>query len=481
MSLSLLLTTILKHYTEGPPGKSWDLKFHLSVAALKNNDGMQKLPIEEARKQFDQYIGQIKSPSNVVVKEVVLDERYRQKSRIYLEKGLKQYEDVLDEKWKEPSDRLHGEWVYTKEESKNNEFDKVILHMHGGGYFLGTPKSERTLTAICSEHTKTRVLSIDYRLSPENQFPAALCDSVAAYLYLINPESDAGFKPINPKKIVFLGGSAGGGLILATLLFLRDAGLPLPGGAVALSPWVDLTHSMPSFLDAEIDKADIVPKILGFRKIGPSSPIADESIANAKALSDKIAQKKPNIVGHPSFTEIPQIQLYCANEALAIPYVSPMLAESLGDLPPILCQVGGLERLRDEAILFSHKAANPHEYQLPSYATKNFKKSPFKNPTKVILEVYDEMPHAWHLFTFSKHSQIAFERCCNFINRVISIEGENTSMTDLFKEDVASSSISISPSFIAMRIGTNGEIKELNETDRDCLKWDKIGVVPKEV
>ncbi|CAG8760409.1 14956_t:CDS:2, partial [Gigaspora margarita] len=379
MSLSLLLTTILKHYTEGPPGKSWDLKFHLSVAALKNNDGMQKLPIEEARKQFDQYIGQIKSPSNVVVKEVVLDERYRQKSRIYLEKGLKQYEDVLDEKWKEPSDRLHGEWVYTKEESKNNEFDKVILHMHGGGYFLGTPKSERTLTAICSEHTKTRVLSIDYRLSPENQFPAALCDSVAAYLYLINPESDAGFKPINPKKIVFLGGSAGGGLILATLLFLRDAGLPLPGGAVALSPWVDLTHSMPSFLDAEIDKADIVPKILGFRKIGPSSPIADESIANAKALSDKIAQKKPNI-----------------------------------------------------------------------------------------------------LFTFSKHSQIAFERCCNFINRVISIEGENTSMIDLFKEDVASSSISISPSFIAMRIGTNGEIKELNEADRDCLKWDKIGVVPKE-
>ncbi|CAG8824102.1 20475_t:CDS:2, partial [Dentiscutata erythropus] len=143
----------------------------------------------------------------------------------------------------------------------------------------------------------------------------------AAYLYLLDPGLDAGFKPINPKKIVFAGESAGGGLTLATLLFLRDAGLPLPGGAVVLSPWVDLTHSMPSFWDAEIDKTDYLPKKFGFRKIEPSCPVANEFIANAKALSDKIAQKKPTIVGHSSFTEIPRIQIYCANEALAIPYI----------------------------------------------------------------------------------------------------------------------------------------------------------------
>ncbi|CAG8712663.1 13811_t:CDS:2, partial [Dentiscutata heterogama] len=157
----------------------------------------------------------------------------------------------------------------------------------------------------------------------------------------------------------------------------------------------------------------------------------------------------------------------------------PMLAESLGNLPPILCQIGD-EKFRDETILISYKAASPREYQLPSYATKNFEKSPFKNPTKVILEVYDDMPHSWHVLSFSKPSKIAFERCGDFIKRVTSIEDNNTSIIDLVKEDVVSPSTSISPSFIAMRVSANGEIRELNETDRDCLKWDKIGIVPKE-
>ncbi|KAF0432756.1 alpha/beta-hydrolase [Gigaspora margarita] len=416
MSLPLLFTTLLKHYTEGPPGKSWDLKFHLTVAAMKNDDSIFKLPIEESQKKYGEYVGQVNDPSNIVIKEVILDERYRQKSRTHLEKVLKQYEDVLDEKWKEPSDGS----------------------MENGNF-----------TSKYAEYAKARVFSIDYRLSPQNQFPAALCDSIAAYLYLIDPGSDAGFEPINPKKIVFAGESAGGGLTFATLLFLRDAGLPLPGGAFGMSPWVDLTHSMPSFWDAEVDKADFIPKLLGFRKIGPSSPVADVFIANAKALSDKIALKKPTIVGHPSFTEVPRVQLYCANEAMAIPYISPKLAESLGDLPPILCQVGGLERFRDE--------------------------SPFKNPTKVVLEVYDDMIHVWPLLTSSKPSQVAFERFGKFVNCVTSIDGENISINSLKEGIVAPSS-----SFIAMRIGTKGEIRELNETDRDCLKWDKIGIVPKE-
>ncbi|CAG8600158.1 10850_t:CDS:2, partial [Dentiscutata heterogama] len=134
----------------------------------------------------------------------------------------------------------------------------------------------------------------------------------------------------------------------------------------------------------------------------------------------------------------------------------------------------GDEKFRDETTLISYKAASPREYQLPSYATKNFEKSPFKNPTKVILEVYDDMPHAWHVLSFSKPSKIAFERCGDFIKRVTTIEDNNTSIIDLVKEDVVSPSISVSPSFIAMRVSTNGEIRELNETDRDCLKWDKL-------
>ncbi|CAG8769322.1 11537_t:CDS:2 [Dentiscutata erythropus] len=472
MSLSILFTTVFKHFTEGPPVKSWSLKFHLGVAMIKYNPNIWNLP-NETRK-----VEPMKAPPNIIVKEVILDEQYRQKSISHLEKVLKKYEDVLDEKWKEPKVSISGEWVYMKEEEReSDEMDKVVLHIHGGAYCFGSAKFSRNLTFKYAEHAKARIFSTDYRLAPQNQFPASLCDIVAAYLYLINPEPDAGFKPINPKRIVIMGESAGGSLTLATLLFLRDAGLPLPGGAVALSPFVDLTHSMPSFSDPEIQKVDIIGQRI---RIRPSTPLAEEFNANAKALSDKIAQKKPNIVGHPSFTEVPRFQLYCANEALAIPYFSPMLAESLGNLPPILCQVGELERFRDETILFSHKAAYPQEYQLPSYAAKNFEKSPFKNPTQVILEIYEDMPHVWHMFSFIKPSQVAIERCGDFIKRVTSIEDDNTSIIDLVKEDVVSSSISTSPSHIAMRVSINGENKELKETDRDCLKWDKIGIVPKE-
>ncbi|CAG8485381.1 13152_t:CDS:2 [Gigaspora rosea] len=416
MNLSLIFTTVLKHFTEGPPVKSWDLKFHLAVAMIKNNDSIWDLPTEGLQNRSYEF----KVPSNIIIKEVTLNERYRQKSKLHLEKGLKQYEDVLDDKWKEPKDMITGEWVYIKEdeEIKNNEMDKVVFHIHGGAYCIGSAKLSRALTSKYVELAKARVFSTNYRLAPQNQFPASLCDTIAAYLYLIDPEPDAGFKPINPKKIVIAGESAGGGLALATLLFLRDAGLPLPGGAILLSPWLDLTHSMPSFWDTEIITADLIRDTFNIR---PSSSLADEFIADAKSLSDKIAQKKPAIVSHPSFIEVPRFQLYCTNEALAIPYISPLLAESLGNLPPILC-----------------------------------------------------------MFQFSKSSQISLERCGEFIKRVTSIEDNNTSMIDLLKEDVVSPPISISPSFIGMRVGINGEIRELNETDQDCLKWDKIGIVPKE-
>ncbi|CAG8797933.1 38135_t:CDS:2, partial [Gigaspora margarita] len=427
-----------------PPVKSWDLKFHLAVSMFKNNKSFSSLPIDEAQIQSFEF----KVPSNIIIKEVTLNEQYRQKCKSHLEKVLKQYEDVLDDKWKEAKDRISGEWVYIKEdeESRNNEMDKVVFHIHGGAYCLGSAKMTRGFTSKYAELVKARVFSTNYRLAPQNQFPASLCDTVAAYLYLIDPESDAGFKPINPKKIVIVGESAGGGLALATLLFLRDAGLPLPGGAILLSPWVDLTHSMPSFWDTEIINADLISDTFSIR---PSSSLADEFIANAKALSDKIAQKTPAIIGHPSFTEVPRFQFYCTNEALAIPYIS-------------------------------YKAAHPQEYQLPSYSAKNFEKSPFKKPTKVILEIYDDMPHVWQMFSFSKSSQVAFEHCGEFIKRVTFIENNNTSMIDLLKEGVVSPSVSISPSFIAMRVSINGEIKELNESDQNCLKWDKIGIVPKE-
>ncbi|CAG8594043.1 17102_t:CDS:2 [Cetraspora pellucida] len=461
-SIPTIFSTALEHYTKGPPRKSWDLKFHLLIAMIQHNMSLPLKSIEQAQKEFEKQF-EAKIPPNLTIKEVLLDEEYRQKSKTHLEKILKQYDDVLDERWKDPNDEgLHGEWMYINE--KSSETDNVILYLHGGGFCVGSPKCTRIVTRKFVELADSRIFALDYRLSPKSQFPAALCDALAAYLYLTNPGPNAGFEPINPKRIVLAGESAGGNLVFSVLLALRDAGLPLPAGAIPLSPWVDLTHSMPSFMDAEMDKTDYIPSNLGLFTNYPSSPIMDEYHTNAKVLADKIALKKPTIVGHPSFTALPRFNLYCPNEALAIPYVTQ--------------QVGGDERFRDESILISHKAASPHEYKLPLYATKNFEMSSFKKPTKVILEVYDDMPHAWHLIPFCKPSQIALERCCDFIKRAVSIDDNNTSMIDLIKEEEVSSSISVSPSFIAMRINPDGMIRELNETDRDCLKWDKIGVVP---
>lgn len=87
------------------------------------------------------------------------------------------------------------------------------------------------------QYSKGRTCAIDYRLAPQHPFPAAVEDALATYLYLIDPPKEEGNQPIDPRKIVIAGDSAGGGLTFATLMAIRDAGLPAPGGAMTLSPW----------------------------------------------------------------------------------------------------------------------------------------------------------------------------------------------------------------------------------------------------
>lgn len=103
------------------------------------------------------------------------------------------------------------------------------------------PATHRGITLTLSRILKARVLSVDYRLAPEYVFPAGLHDSVAVYLHLINTVG------VNPASITVAGDSAGGGMTMALLLYLRDSNLPLPGAAVLLSPWCDLTMSLRSW------------------------------------------------------------------------------------------------------------------------------------------------------------------------------------------------------------------------------------------
>ena len=128
-----------------------------------------------------------------------------------------------------------------------SEPNRHVLFLHGGGFIIGSPSLYRHVTWRIAETTGARVLAVDYRLAPEHPFPAALEDAVTAYHWLLANGAE-------PRRIAVMGDSAGGGLVFSLMLRLRDEGVPLPGAAVALSPWTDLALTGPSLrLNAAAD------------------------------------------------------------------------------------------------------------------------------------------------------------------------------------------------------------------------------------
>jgi acetyl esterase/lipase len=185
--------------------------------------------------------------------------------------------------------------------------DRVILFLHGGGYFRSSVAASKALAANISAAARFRCLSVEYRLAPENPFPAALDDADRAYQWLVS----AGFAP---NRIVVAGISAGGGLGLALLLRLRDGSGLLPAAGVALSPWTDLTQSGDSYST----RAHVDPTV-------------------SKAYLDRMAA------------------LYLAGADPRHPLASPLHAELAG-LPPLLIQVGTAETLMNDSTHFAARA-----------------------------------------------------------------------------------------------------------------------------
>jgi acetyl esterase/lipase len=195
-------------------------------------------------------------------------------------------------------------WISTPEAVEEH----VVLYLHGGGYVQGSINTHKEFGSRISRVSSSRVLLLDYRLAPENSYPAALEDAVAAYKWLIDSQG------IEPKNIIIGGESAGGGLTLATLLKLRDTGITLPTAAVILSPWADLLMTG----DSMRTKAKVDP------------------LANASDL-------------------LFLASLYIGEDDPKNPYISPLYADLKG-LPPMLIQVGGAEILLNDATRIAENA-----------------------------------------------------------------------------------------------------------------------------
>jgi monoterpene epsilon-lactone hydrolase len=182
------------------------------------------------------------------------------------------------------------------------------LYIHGGAWFLGSAGIYRGFVSNFAHACCIRALVINYRLAPENPFPAGLEDCIAAYEWLLQ-------SGISPHKIVVAGDSAGGNLTLALLVALRDAGRPLPAGAVALSPATDMAGTGESYKTRR-------PLYPYFYNMSPTSPIIPDYITNHDPRE---------------------------------PLISPLYADLRG-LPPLLLHVGDHEILLDDTLRFAECA-----------------------------------------------------------------------------------------------------------------------------
>ncbi|KAL0949342.1 hypothetical protein HGRIS_009412 [Hohenbuehelia grisea] len=195
--------------------------------------------------------------------------------------------DGIDAEWvtqaqylnSNPSPSDHDRKLSTAEETvlKMDHLNRVMLYVHGGGYFWGSINTHRYQIIRYARKIRGRVFAVNYRKAPQYPWPCPLHDVIAAYMYLIEPPPGAMHTAVPPNQIVFAGDSAGGALCLTALTVIRDMGVPLPAGAVLISPWVDLTHSFPSVMNHT--ETDIIPEFGFLAKpsvLWPVDPIPPE-------------------------------------------------------------------------------------------------------------------------------------------------------------------------------------------------------------
>jgi epsilon-lactone hydrolase len=186
--------------------------------------------------------------------------------------------------------------------------DRVVLGLHGGGFVVGSMYTHRKLFAHLAKAIGARALVPDYRRPPEHTHPAPLEDSLAAYRWLLD-------QGIEASHVVFTGDSAGGGLVVTTMLLAREQGLPLPSGGMLLSPWLDHKHTGRSWDENE-----------------------DKDVLLNREFSQRLTDMLLGDSGDPQD-----------------PLVSPLYADLTG-LPPLYIQASRDEGIVDDGRRFAERA-----------------------------------------------------------------------------------------------------------------------------
>ncbi|KAJ2365339.1 hypothetical protein IW150_006238 [Coemansia sp. RSA 2607] len=241
--------------------------------------------------------------------------------------------------------------------------ENILLYIHGGGFALGSSAGYRHITCQLSESSRVRVISVDYRLAPQNPFPTQIYDILVVYKYLLQQ----GFAAQN---ITVAGDSAGGTLAIALTHLLRFIGSPAPGALVLLSPWSNLVDTKPS-VEANKDYDFVVLRPL-------ESPISN-----------------PRLLYKPGQRLTPEIRTEMRD-----PLVSPYFGD-FKNFPPTLVQAGAKEVLIDdiEALVKAIDEQNPG------------------NPDSVVFEVATDMYHVFQNFPDYPESVKAYASIGNFVSK----------------------------------------------------------------
>lgn len=231
-------------------------------------------------------------------------------------------------------------WVSVGEERA----PRTIFYLHGGGYMYLRVRNFVPLMVEVAKEANACFMAVEYRRAPENPYPAALEDAVTAYRWLLEQDTD-------PCSIAFVGDSAGGGLVLATLLAARDRGLPMPAAAACFSPWTDL-----------------------------------------KVTGDSAYSAKDPVVSGPALRRLAHD--YLAGASPEEPYASPLYGDLAG-LPPLHIQVGTRESLLDDSRRFAGRARQAG--------------------CDVTLIEYQDVVHNWISHAYMPESQTAFAAVGEFL------------------------------------------------------------------